>query len=348
MFLVGLELEPGLVFEKKRATLTTGYFSVAVPFVAGTALALYLYPRLSDGSVEYLHFALFVGTAMSITAFPVLARILSERRLLRTELGGISLACAAFNDVTGWCVLAGIVLLVRSTERAGGLWLPVIGSAVYVLGMLLLVRPPLRKLATLYGRRGAVSKDNLAIVVVLVLASGWATEQLGIHAIFGAFLLGAMMPKNPDYARELSAKLHDAAVVLLLPLFFAFTGLRTSVGLVRGGEMWIHLAVIVLVAVASKFGGTTLPARYSGLDWRTAASLGALMNTRGLMELVVLNIGLDLGILSPALFTMMVLMAIFTTFLTAPLLGWIHFGKLYPHHVPVQGAVAPSPERGRS
>jgi Kef-type K+ transport system membrane component KefB len=233
--------------------------------------------------------------------------------------------------VTGWCVLAGVVLLVRATAGATPLVLMVVGSLAYVLAMFFVVRPLLRKLQTHYERRGRVSKDTLALVVVLTMASGWITEQLGIHALFGAFLMGAVMPKgNRSFARDLEVKLHDAAVVLLLPIFFALTGLRTSVGLVRGGEMWFYCAIIIAVAILGKFGGGTLSARASGLPWRTAASLGILMNTRGLMELVVLNIGLDLGILSPALFTMMVLMALLTTFMTSPLLKAVYLRQFQP------------------
>jgi Kef-type K+ transport system membrane component KefB len=324
MFLVGLDLDAGHVKDKSHATLVTSHVSICAPFVLGTALALYLYPRLSDDSVKFEHFALFMGIAMSITAFPVLARILTERRLLKTELGSVAIACAAVDDVTGWCVLAGVVLLVRASGASHGLALTVFGSLLYVAAMLFLVRPALRKLQTHYERRGNLTKDTLALVVVLVLVSGWTTEQLGIHALFGAFLMGAVMPKEPGFVRALGEKLHDAAVVLLLPLFFALTGLRTSVGLVRGSEMWFFCAIIIFVAILGKFGGGALSARASGLPWRTAASLGVLMNTRGLMELVVLNIGLDLGILSPALFTMMVLMALLTTFMTSPLLSWIY------------------------
>jgi Kef-type K+ transport system membrane component KefB len=330
MFLVGLDLDAGHVKDKSHATLVTSHVSIAAPFLLGTALALYLYPRLSDDSVKFEHFALFMGIAMSITAFPVLARILTERKLLQTELGSVAIACAAIDDVTGWCVLAGVVLLVRATGAATSLMLTIFGSLAYVGGMMFVVRPALRKLQAHYERKGRLSKDTLALVVVLVLASGWITEQLGIHALFGAFLMGAMMPKERGFVRDLGEKLHDAAVVLLLPIFFALTGLRTSVGLVRGSEMWFYCAIIIFIAILGKFGGGALSARFSGLPWRTATSLGILMNTRGLMELVVLNIGLDLGILSPALFTMMVLMALLTTFMTSPLLKVVYLRQFEP------------------
>jgi Kef-type K+ transport system membrane component KefB len=340
MFLVGLELEPGAVRERKGTALVTGYCSIAIPFVTSIALALYLYPRLCVDTVRFDHFALFFATAMSITAFPVLARILTERKLVRTEIGALSLACAAFNDITGWCILAGVVLLVRTTE-SHRLWITIFGSVAYVAAMTILVRPLLKKLLKLYERRGTVSKDNLAMVVVLVVASGWVTEQLGVPALFGAFLIGTIMPKDAGFARILTEKLHDAAVVLLLPLFFAFTGLRTSIGLVRGSEMWFYCALICGVAILATFGGSTLSARASGLPWRTASTLGVLMNTRGLMELVVLNIGLEERVLSPALFTMMVIMALLTTVMTAPLLELVYFRRLVPGAVDRTLAVEP-------
>jgi len=334
MFLVGLELDPRLIQERSHATLVVSHTSIVAPFVLGSALAIYLYPRLSDDSVRFFSFALFMGIAMSITAFPVLARILSERNLQRTELGAIAIACAAVDDVTGWCVLAGVVLLVRTTTSAASLGVTIFGSLAYVLAMIFVVKPLVRRLLRLDERRGTISGDQLAMVVVLVLASGWTTERLGIHALFGAFLMGAIMPKEEGFVAQVMEKLHDAMVVLLLPLFFAFTGLRTSVGLVQGWTMWSYCGLIILVAVAGKFGGGTLSARICGLPWRTAASLGVLMNTRGLMELVVLNIGLDLGVLSPALFTMMVIMALVTTVMTSPTLHWIYFRQFYPYGAP--------------
>jgi Kef-type K+ transport system membrane component KefB len=177
---------------------------------------------------------------------------------------------------------------------------------------------------TKFQRRGEVSKDLIAVVLLIVLASSLATELLGIHALFGAFLVGAIMPKDAGFVRTLTEKLEDVTVVLLLPLFFAFTGLRTSIGLVSGSEMWLYCTLIITVAVVGKFGGATVAARVSGMNWSEASALGVLMNTRGLVELVVLNIGLDIGVISPALFTMMVIMALTTTFMTTPLLDLVH------------------------
>lgn len=324
MFLVGLELNPKLLRKRSHTAVITSHASILVPFFLGALLALYLYPRLSEDGVPFTHFALFVGTAMSITAFPVLARILTERRLLRTSLGGVAIACAAVDDVTAWSILAGVVLLVRATSGSHLLWLTIFGSLAYVAVMLLLGRKALRRLEAKYQRSGEVSKDLIAVILLVVVVSSLATEWLGIHALFGAFLAGAIMPKDAEFVRTLTEKLEDVTVVLLLPLFFAFTGLRTSIGLVSGSQMWFYCAMIITVAVVGKFGGATVAARVSGMGWSEASALGVLMNTRGLVELVVLNIGLDIGVISPALFAMMVIMALTTTFMTTPLLDLIH------------------------
>jgi Kef-type K+ transport system membrane component KefB len=331
MFLVGLELDPKSLRGNGHAAVTISHVSITAPFLLGTALALFLYPRLSDQSVPFTHFALFMGTAMSITAFPVLARILSERNLLRTRLGAITIACAAIDDVTGWCILAGVVLLVRSTDGATPFWLILFGSIAYILVMVFVVRRVLPRLSESFHKHGRVTQNMMAIIFLLVLVSGLITEQVGIHALFGAFLAGVIMPKEHEFVHAINEKLEYVAVVLLLPLFFALTGLRTSIGLVSGAEMWFFCFLIILVAILGKFGGSTLAARVSGMPWREAGALGILMNTRGLMELILLNIGLEIGVISPALFTMLVLMALITTFMTAPILQWIYFRQLVPH-----------------
>lgn len=324
MFLVGLELDPRLLRNRGRAAIVTSHASIAVPFLLGALLALYLYPRLSDRSVRFDEFALFMGAAMSVTAFPVLARILAERNLLRTRLGVMTIACAAIDDVTAWVILAAVVALVRSEAGDQPLVFTLAGSAVYVLAMIYAARPALRRLEAYYHSRGRLTQDMLAIVLVALALSAYATEWLGIHALFGAFVLGSVLPKDSGFVHELGEKLHDVTVVFLLPLFFAVTGLRTSLGLVSGAEMWIACALIILAAVIGKFGGSALAARLTGLGWREASALGALMNTRGLIQLVFLTVGLEIGVISPALFTMMVLMALVTTFMTSPLVEWIH------------------------
>jgi Kef-type K+ transport system membrane component KefB len=326
MFVVGLELNLHTLRRDRHIALITSHVSIIFPFMLGALLALFLYPRLSDHDVSFVKFALFLGTAMSVTAFPVLARILSERGLVKTRVGAVAIACAAVDDVTAWCILAGVVLLVRSDPVTSPLWVTLIGLAIYVGIMVLAIRPILRKLDAAYERRGSITQDMLAIIMLAALASAFTTESLGFHAVFGAFLAGVIMPKSQEFVEALKAKLEDVIVVLLLPLFFAFTGLRTSVGLVSGGRMWIYCGLIIAVAIAGKFGGSTLSARLTGMPWREAGALGVLLNTRGLMELVVLNIGLDIGAISQTVFTMMVLMALVTTLMTSPLLEWIYPG----------------------
>lgn len=324
MFLVGLELDSRVLRGRRHTVVVTSHASIVVPFLLGSLLSLYLYPRLSDDSVPFTHFALFMATAMSITAFPVLARILTERQLLRSPLGTMAMACAAVNDVTAWCMLAALVVLVRAGDAAMSLWLTLLGLVVYIALMVFGTRPARRKLVRTYRGREGMTQDMLALILLFVLASAWLTEWLGIHALFGAFFAGALIPKDHGLVHAISEKLEGVAVVLLLPLFFAFTGLRTSIGLLAGPEMWFYCAIVIVVAIAGKFGGATLSARITGMSWREAGALGILINTRGLIELVILNIGLDLGVISPALFAMMVLMALVTTFMTSPLLEWIY------------------------
>ena len=328
MFLVGLELNPKLLRNRGHAAVVTSHASIIAPFLLGSLLALYLYPRISDSSVRFLSFGLFMGAGMSVTAFPVLARILHERNLQRTKVGAVALACAAVDDLTAWCILAGVVAVARADKVEHPLPVTIFGSAAFILLMLYVVRPLLRRLEAYYHTRGRLTQDALGLVLLGVVASSYATESLGIHALFGAFLLGAIMPKDSGFVDEILGKLQDLVVVFLLPFFFAVTGLRTSIGLVHGAEMWLDVAAIVAVAVTGKWGGSTVAARLTGLGWREAGAVGVLMNTRGLMELVFITIGLEIGVISPALFTMMVLMALVTTFMTSPLLEWIYPTRL--------------------
>lgn len=324
MFLVGLELDTKLLRGRGRVALVTSHASIVVPFCLGATLALYLYPRLSDASVTFSAFALFLGAAMSVTAFPVLARILTERNLLGTRIGAITIACAAVDDITAWSILALVVALVRADAAHTSLWFTLLGSLGYIAVMVVVVRPALRWLVSFYHARGQLTPDMLAAILLLVLASAWTTEWLGIHALFGAFAFGVVMPKDPDLIHDVMEKLESFTVVLLLPIFFAFSGLRASIGLVQGAEGWSYFGLVLLAACAGKFGGSAVAARLTGLTWREAGAIGILMNTRGLMELVILGIGLDLGAISPALYTIMVLMALVTTAMTTPLLELIY------------------------
>lgn len=328
MFLVGLELDVKQLRELGRAAVITSQVSILAPFILGLLLAFYLYPRVSDQKVNFTGFALFMSIAMSITAFPVLARILTERDLLRTKVGALAITCAAVNDVTAWCILAGIVVIVRAAALPLPLWATVIGLGVFALVMLFVVKPALRRLVALYDKRGDLTHDSLALILLVTLASSWVTESLGVHALFGAFLAGVVMPRHREFSQALAHRLESLTVVLLLPLYFAFTGLRSSFLLIVGAGMWSYCLIIIALAVIGKFGGSFIAARSSGMPWREAAAVGVLMNTRGLVELIILNVGLDLGLLSPALFSVMVLMALVTTFMTSPLLGWIYPERL--------------------
>jgi Kef-type K+ transport system membrane component KefB len=317
MFLVGLELNLAVWRAKAHATVTISHASIIVPFLLGAALALFLYPRLSSREVSFTSFALFVGVATSITAFPVLARILTDRGAQGTPLGILALGCAATDDVTAWCLLAFVVGVARA--KVGGAFLVLGLTAAYIGFMFLIVRPIATRLVSRF-EEVPLSREITALVFVALLLSALATESIGIHAIFGAFLLGAVIPHNSAIARALTGKLEDLVTVLLLPAFFAFTGMRTRIDLVSGVEQWLVCGLILLVATAGKFGDTLVSARLTGLGWRESTALGLLMNTRGLMELIALNIGLDMKVISPTLFAMMVLMALATTMATAPLL----------------------------
>jgi Kef-type K+ transport system membrane component KefB len=320
MFLVGLSTDPKELKGLGHAALLAGHVGITAPFTLAALLSLYLYPRLSDSSVTFTSFTLFMGAAMSITAFPVLARILEERNLLGTRLGAVAIACAAVGDVTGWCILAYIVVLVRAAHSSASIWMTIAGIVVFALVMIYGIRPLLRAFEKAHRNHGHLSENGMALVLLLVLASALLTEYLAIHLLFGAFLMGVIMPKERLFVSYIRDRFHTITVTLLLPVFFAFTGLRTNVGLVKGPQMWMFCGLIILVATVGKFGGTILASRLSGIPLRESAGLGILMNTRGLMELVILNIGLDIGVISPALFSMMVIMALVTTFMTSPIL----------------------------
>lgn len=320
MFLVGCSVNPNELRGCGHAAVLTSHVSIIVPFTLAVSLSPYLYPRLSDQSVTFTSFALFMGSAMSITAFPVLARILSERDLLGTRIGALSIACAAVDDVTGWCILACIIVLTRASHSATPIWLTLIGSLAFVVLLVFGAKPLLKNFESRYASKGRLTEAATSGIILFALASALATEALGIHFLFGAFLAGVVMPKDRQFVSELLQKFETITVTLLLPLFFAFTGLRTRIGLVKGAEMWTYFLIILVAAVVGKLGGSMIAAHAAGMAWRDSAALGILMNTRGLMELVVLNIGLDIGVVSPALFSMMVLMALTTTFMTTPLL----------------------------
>ncbi|MFZ0321695.1 MAG: cation:proton antiporter [Candidatus Sulfotelmatobacter sp.] len=323
MFLVGLGIDPKELKHQSHSAVLVSHVSITAPFVLASLLALYLYPRLSDNSVSFTNFALFMGAAMSVTAFPVLARILIERDMMKSKLGTVAIACAAVDDVTGWCILAYIVVLIRAAHETTSIWVTLCGILLFAVIMIYMVRFLLRGFERTFHKYGEISENRMAFLILLALGSALCTERLGIHLLFGSFLMGAIMPKEPKFVRYVLDRFETVTITLLLPLFFAFTGLRTNIGLLRSPSMWFYCGLIVLVAAAGKLGGSMAAARLSGMDWREAAGLGTLMNTRGLMGLVILDIGLDIKIISPALFSMMVVMALVTTFMATPLLDWI-------------------------
>ncbi|MGB7591578.1 MAG: cation:proton antiporter [Terriglobia bacterium] len=324
MFLVGVALNFKELKNSGHAALLTSHASIIAPFVLGALLALMLYPRLSDDSVSFLAFALFMGAAMSVTAFAILARILTDRAILGSRVGTMAIACGAVDDITGWCILAYIVVLMRTQAGSKPVWITIAGTIVFVLLMIYAAKPLVRRFYTVYERQGKLSEYMIASLILFVLISALITDWLGLHLLIGAFLCGAIMPKECNFVLYVFEKFESVTVVLLLPLFFAFTGLRMNVRSLGGRDMWFFCASIILVAIAGKLGGSMIAARAAGVPWREAAGIGILMNTRGLMELIILNIGLDIGVISPVLFSMMVLMTLVTTFMTSPLLYWIY------------------------
>lgn len=321
MFVVGLELEVGQVRARAQTAVLVSHVSIVFPFALGVLLAVQLYSTYAAAGTAFLPFALFMGIALSITAFPVLARILKERGIEKTFLGSTAIVCAAVDDATAWTILAFVVAIAHATNL--GSTMVALGAVLgFVLVMLFVVRPRLpRWLRTELPNQSAPSRGILAAVLLLMLTSALATELIGIHALFGAFLAGVVMPSRKEFRTYLAVRLENFSSLFLLPLFFAFSGLRTHVGLLNDTTSWLVCLVIIGIATLGKLGGTMVTARMTGMNWNDSFALGALMNTRGLVELVALNIGYDLGILPPRIFAMMVLMALVTTFMTGPLLN---------------------------
>jgi len=321
-----MELDVTHIRHRAQMAVVVSHASIVIPYFLGVVLACFLYTHLAAPGATFIAFALFMGISMSITAFPVLARILQERQLSKTFLGSMAVTCAAVDDVTAWSALALVVAIARATSVTGSAI-----SLIFVLVFIALMVWGMRRVLPRWLRvseEGEPSRGALATVICVVVASALITEIIGIHAIFGAFLAGAIMPEEGGFRHKLGLRIENFSSVLLLPLFFVFTGLRTQVGLLNDAQGWLLCLLIVAVATTGKLGGTAISARLMGMGWRDALQLGALMNTRGLMELIALNIGLDLGILSPRIFTMLVIMALTTTVLTGPLLSW--FGRLQP------------------
>lgn len=324
MFVVGMELDLKILRTKVKEAFIISHTSIIVSYALGLGLAFFLYQEFAPQGVHFMSFGLFLGVAMSIAAFPVLARIVQERGLNKTKLGSLVITCAAIDDITAWCLLAGVIAIVKAGSVASSLY--IIAMAIVYIGIMLgMVRPFLKHIGELYDSAEKITKPVVAIFFLTLLISSYLTEIIGIHALVGAFVAGVIMPENMKFRHIFIEKVEDVSLVIMLPLFFVVTGLNTKIGLLNNVYLWKMTGIIVLVAVGAKFLSSTLTAKYVGQNWRDSLTLGALMNTRGLMELVVLNIGLELGVLSPKIFAMMVIMALSTTFMTGPALNLIDF-----------------------
>jgi len=327
MFGVGMELEVSHVRQKAQTAVLVSHMSIVFPYFLGVTLAYFVYENYAAPGASFPAFALFMGIALSITAFPVLARILKERGMTKTFLGSTAITCAAVDDATAWAILAFVVAIARATGMASTVFC--LALVVVFVGLMLFgVRPYLgRWMGLEAGADRAPSQTALAAVLILLLGSALTTELIGIHALFGAFLAGVVMPEKKEFREHLLVRLEKFSSLFLLPLFFAFSGLRTQIGLLNDATSWVVCLGIIGVATLGKLGGTMITAKSTGMTWNDSFALGALMNTRGLVELVALNIGYDLGILPPRIFSMLVLMALVTTFMTGPLLNLAEWAK---------------------
>ncbi|MBS1916158.1 MAG: cation:proton antiporter [Bacteroidetes bacterium] len=323
MFVIGMELDISVIRQQAFGAVVISHASIIIPYALGTGLAYFIFEEFAPANISFLSFALFMGIAMSITAFPVLARIIRERNLTKTNLGILAITCAASDDVTAWCILAAVIAVVKAGSSAGTLFTIAI-VVLYVCIMFFVIKPLLGILEKKYAQTGILKKSMIAILFMILILSAYVAELIGIHALFGAFLAGVIMPVSSGFRQIIIDKIEDVSVVLLLPLFFAYTGLRTQIGLLNNAHLWMVCMMVTATAIAGKFGGSTFAAKITGQNWKDSLSIGALMNTRGLMELIVLNIGYDLGILSAQIFAMLVLMALITTFMTGPALDIIN------------------------
>jgi Kef-type K+ transport system membrane component KefB len=354
MFVVGMELDLNILKNKAQDAVVISHTSIIMPFTLGMALAYFIYDSFAPEGVRFTSFTLFLGIAMSITAFPVLARIVQEQGMHKTKLGTIVITCAAADDITAWCLLAVVIAIVKAGSFVSALFVIAL-AVVYVVVMIKVIRPFLARIGTLHNSRENMSKPIVALFFLILILSAYSTEVIGIHALFGAFMAGAVMPDDSKFRSVFIEKVEDVALVLLLPLFFVYTGLRTEIGLLNDPYLWKITLLIIAVAVTGKFVGSTVAAKFVGQSWKESLTIGSLMNTRGLMELVVLNIGYDLGVLTPEIFAMMVIMALVTTFMTGPAIDLINRifkertapAVSYPEHYNILISFG-NPERGRS
>ena len=319
MFVIGMELDFSVLKNKINETLVISHAGILVPFFLGIVASYWIYEEYAAAQTAFLPFALFIGISMSITAFPVLARIIQERNMTKTSLGTLAIASAANDDVTAWCLLAVVIAIAKARTFASALY--AIGlTALYIIIMFMVVRPFLKKVGEVYANQEVINKTFVALILLILIISSTLTEIIGIHALFGAFMAGVVMPPSIGFRKVMMEKVEDIALVFFLPLFFAFTGLRTEIGLINSPALWGVCLLLITVAVAGKLGGCAVAARLVGESWKDSFTIGTLMNTRGLMELVALNIGYEMGVLPPSIFVILVIMALVTTFMTTPLL----------------------------
>lgn len=319
MFVIGMELDFSVLKNKINETLVISHAGILVPFFLGIVASYWIYEEYAAAQTAFLPFALFIGISMSITAFPVLARIIQERNMTKTSLGTLAIASAANDDVTAWCLLAVVIAIAKAGTFASALY--AIGlTALYIIIMFMVVRPFLKKVGEVYANQEVINKTFVALILLILIISSTLTEIIGIHALFGAFMAGVVMPPSIGFRKVMMEKVEDIALVFFLPLFFAFTGLRTEIGLINSPALWGVCLLLITVAVAGKLGGCAVAARLVGESWKDSFTIGTLMNTRGLMELVALNIGYEMGVLPPSIFVILVIMALVTTFMTIPLL----------------------------
>lgn len=327
MFVIGLELDSRSLRGQTHAAIMISHTGIVLLFTLGIILALNIYKEFAPNNIPFMPFALFMGIALSITAFPVLARIVQERGLSQKPIGALVIACAASDDVTAWCLLAVVIAIVKA-GAIGGALVSVGLALAYGLFMFYVVKPIMARIGAYYSNREMVGRPQVALVFIIMLISAWMTEVIGIHALFGAFIAGIVIPDEGNFKRIITEKIEDLALVLLLPLFFVFTGLRTQIGLLNEPHLWLVALVIIGTAIFGKLVGNAGAARFLGMNWKDSLTIGVLMNARGLMELVILNIAYDLGVLSDEIFAMLVIMALATTFMTGPALNLIEY--LFP------------------
>ncbi|KAJ1553678.1 K(+)/H(+) antiporter [Cladochytrium tenue] len=353
LFLIGLELDPSKLLRAVGSSLPISIAGIALPFTLGVAVAKFIYDHYSSPDISFPSFLIFCGVSMSITAFPVLARILTERRLLHTKVGRTTIAAASIDDVTAWILLVLVIAIINNAGTAGAsntsyliaLYVFLVIAAFAVL-LWFTLRPFYRFMLARAQSDPEYENTLLFLTYVLVLLAGWFTEMIGVQAIFGSFLVGAVIPHDYGFARRLASQIEDLIMIVFLPLYFAYSGLNTRLDQLNDGMAWGTVFLVIFVACAGKMIGCTSAAKLSGLSWRESAAVGILMNTKGLVELIVLNLGLNAGVITQKVFSIFVVMAVVTTLMTIPLLSIVYPPKFYADELEVVSESTESSESG--